>query len=66
VAYFAPTIIEFQRMAYSSAVDQALVREAAQWRSMNIIRVIVFMALNLLMIPLPVRVGKMLCETTKA
>lgn len=65
VVYFAPTIIEFQRMAPSPAVDLTLVERAASWRNLNIARVVIFTALSLALIPLTVRVGKMLCEARK-
>ena len=63
LAYFAPTIIGFQRMTPSPSVDPALVREAARWRTLNVVRVLLFMAVNLGLLPLIFRVGKMLCAT---
>jgi hypothetical protein len=66
VAYFAPTIIEFQRTPVSSTIDPTLLQRAAQWRHMNVIRVSIFLAVNLALLPLIVRVGKMLCATRTA
>jgi hypothetical protein len=68
VAYFAPTIIAFQNTPYSPTIDPGLVQKAAQWRNMNIIRVLLFMAVNLALLPLIHRVGKMLSasESKKA
>jgi hypothetical protein len=63
LAYFAPTIIGFQSMPPSPSVDPALVREAARWRTLNLIRVLLFMAVNLALLPLIFRAGKMLCAT---
>ena len=60
VAYFAPTVIGFQSMPPSPSVDPGLVREAARWRTLNLIRVLLFMAVNLALLPLIFRVGRML------
>jgi hypothetical protein len=65
VAYFAPTIIAFQSMPHSPTVDPALVQKAAQWRSLNIIRVVLFMAVNLALLPLIFRVDRMLCASER-
>jgi hypothetical protein len=65
VAYFAPTIIAFQSMPHSPTVDPALVQKAAQWRSLNIIRVVLFMAVNLALLPLILRVDRMLCASER-
>jgi hypothetical protein len=61
VAYFAPTIIAFQSMPYSAAIDPVLAEKAAQWRTMNIIRVMLFMAVNCALVPPVYRVARMLC-----
>ena len=63
VGYFAPTIIGFQSMPPSPSVDPGLVQEAATWRTLNLIRVLLFMAVNLALLPLIFLVGKMLCAT---
>ncbi len=65
VAYFAPTIIAFQSMPHSPTVDPALVQKAAQWRSLNIIRMVLFMAVNLALLPLILRVDRMLCASER-
>jgi hypothetical protein len=68
VAYFAPTIIAFQNMPPSPTIDPVLVRKAAQWRHLNIVRVALFVAVNLAMFPLILRVqalrGSADAETT--
>jgi hypothetical protein len=52
-----------QSMPYSTTIDPALVERAAWWRRMNIIRVLLFMALNCALL-LPVyRVARMLCAS---
>jgi hypothetical protein len=60
IAYFAPTIITFQQLPPSAAVDPTLVERATQWRVLNLIRVGVFMLLNLALFPLCVRVARLL------
>ena len=58
--YFAPTIIAFQGMPYSSTVDETLVEKAARWRNLNYLRVGIFMAVNVGLLPLIFRVARML------
>lgn len=65
VLYFAPTIIAFQGMAPSPEIDAVLAERAGRWRDLNLARVAIFMALSLALLPLTVRVGKMLCEAKK-
>ncbi|MGJ1403662.1 transposase [Sphingobacterium siyangense] len=48
--YFAPTLMEFQRLPYSDTVDQILKEKAMQWRNLNIVRVVLFFMLNFLLI----------------
>lgn len=60
VAYFAPTIIAFQSTPRSATIDPVLVEKAAQWRNMNIIRVMLFMAVNCFLLPVIYRVARML------
>ncbi|MGN6434978.1 MAG: transposase [Agriterribacter sp.] len=48
--YFAPAIMEFQRLPYSDTVDVLLQEKAAQWRNLNYARVVIFFALNFLLI----------------
>jgi hypothetical protein len=65
---FAPTIIAFQKTPYSPTVDPGLLQKAAQWRNLNILRVMLLMAVNLTLFPLIHRVGRMLgaAESGKA
>jgi hypothetical protein len=66
IAYFAPTIIAFQSVPVSSAVDPLLAQKAAQWRHLNIVRVLIFLAVNLAMLS-PIRqVHRMLVAATFA
>jgi hypothetical protein len=64
VAYFAPTIMEFQGLPPSSTVDPDLVSRAALWRQLNYLRVVLFMAVNIgLLIPI-LRTARLLGEST--
>jgi len=60
ILYFAPTIIEFQRVPYAPTVDAAMVSKAARWRHLNYLRVGIFMAINLAHLPLISRVARLL------
>lgn len=62
LAYFAPTIIAFQQLAPSAAVDPALVERAALWRNLNYLRVGVFMAVSLAFLPLIGRLAALLAR----
>jgi len=50
--YFAPVIISFQQMPASATIDQTLQEKAALWRSLNLVRVALFMLLSFALIPL--------------
>ncbi|WP_426792260.1 transposase [Sphingobacterium sp. WOUb80] len=49
--YFAPTLMEFQRLPHNDTVDLILKEKAAQWRHLNDLRVALFFVLNFLLIP---------------
>lgn len=50
LTYFAPIITEFQQLPYSDTLDISLQEKAAQWRNLNYVRVVIFFALNFLLI----------------
>ena len=52
LAYFAPLIIGFEKMAGSTGAEENLMRKTAQWRKLNYIRVGLFIAVSLGLIPL--------------
>lgn len=52
VAYFAPTIIAFQQMPYAATSDPELLQRALEWKNLNYLRVAIFMAVSLGLIPL--------------
>jgi hypothetical protein len=62
LAYFAPTIIGFQSMPPSSGIDPALVQKAARWRNLNLVRVAIFMVVNLVLLLPGQRVARMLAD----
>ena len=66
IAYFAPTIIEFQGLPSSPTIDPALTERAARWRLLNLLRVAVFLAVNLGLFPVVLRVAKTLCAAKPA
>jgi hypothetical protein len=60
IAYFAPTIIAFQHLPPPAEVDPSLVASAALWRNLNYLRVGVFVAISLALLPLIGRVATLL------
>ena len=54
--YFAPNIIEFQRIANTLTNSTELYQRAINWRNLNYLRVAFFMAVSIGLIPLCVRV----------
>jgi hypothetical protein len=57
VAYFAPTIIAFQKLPPSAGVDPSLAARAALWKDLNYLRVAAFFAISLALLPLIGRVA---------
>lgn len=55
LVYFAPNIIEFQRIANTSDGSPNLHRRTALWRKLNYIRVGLFIAVSIGLIPLCIR-----------
>ena len=63
LAYFAPTIIGFQGIPPSPGIDPVLAQKAARWRNLNLMRVALFMSVNLALL-LPIgRVARGLAAT---
>ena len=50
--YFAPNIIEFQKIANATGFGTDLLSRAALWRNLNYIRVGIFVAISIGLIPL--------------
>lgn len=53
--YFAPNIIEFQKIANTTTFDIDLLSRATVWRNLNYIRVGIFIAVSVGLIPLCVK-----------
>lgn len=56
VAYFAPTIMEFWTDAVDA--DPGLGERVARWQDLNLVRVVLFFALSLALLPLVRRVAR--------
>ncbi|WP_428664289.1 transposase [Runella sp.] len=54
--YFAPNIIEFQKMANTSIYGTDLVSRAALWRTLNYVRVGIFIAVSVGLVPLCIKI----------
>jgi len=54
--YFAPNIIAFQKIEHISSARMELVNRATRWRTLNYIRVGIFIAISLGLIPLCIQV----------
>ena len=52
VAYFAPKIIEFQRISNEQGSNKELLQQTTKWKNLNYLRVAVFMAVSFGLIPL--------------
>jgi hypothetical protein len=65
VLYFAPTVIAFQGIPYSATIDQDLVTKAAHWRNLNYLRVGVFIAINIALVPVIFRIVRMLSSVAR-
>ena len=56
ILYFAPNIMEFERIANSENSTQNLIEKATLWRNLNYIRVGIFLAVSIALIPLCMKV----------
>jgi hypothetical protein len=56
LAYFAPAIMAFQKIQPASPAGMDLSRRATRWRMLNYIRVGIFIAVSLGLLPLCIRV----------
>lgn len=55
LSFFAPNIIDFQRIAETPALAKNLVNRTSLWQTLNYIRVAIFIALSLSIIPLCIK-----------
>lgn len=52
ILYFAPKVMEFERIANAENITHNLISKAALWRNLNYIRVGIFLAVSIGLIPL--------------
>jgi hypothetical protein len=52
ILYFAPNIMEFERIANTESITQNLINKTTLWRNLNYIRVGIFLAVSIGLIPL--------------
>jgi hypothetical protein len=55
LAFFAPNIINFQRIAETQSMAQDLVSKTSLWQTLNYIRVALFIAVSIGLIPLCIK-----------
>ncbi|WP_118952107.1 transposase [Taibaiella helva] len=55
LAYFAPNIIHFQKIAGTPSLSDELVRRTTLWQTLNYVRVGIFIAVSLGLIPLALK-----------
>jgi hypothetical protein len=52
LSYFAPNIIDFQKIAENSSLAKDLINRTSLWQTLNYVRVTIFMAVSMGLIPL--------------
>lgn len=55
VSYFASNIIEFQKIAETSTPAKDLMRRTSLWQNLNYVRVAIFMAVSIGLVPLCIK-----------
>lgn len=56
LAFFAPNIIQFQNLASATSVSKEIITRISLWKTLNYIRVAVFIAVSIGFIPLCIKV----------
>jgi len=56
LAFFAPNIINFQKIAETQSLAEGLANKTTLWQTLNYIRVAIFIAVSIGLIPLCIRV----------
>ncbi|WP_278380061.1 transposase [Chryseobacterium arthrosphaerae] len=54
--FFAPNIIDFQKLAETSVIPENLASRTSAWQNLNYIRVVIFIAISIGLIPLCIKV----------
>ena len=57
--YFAPNIIEFQKIANTTGEGSGLLQRTRKWRNLNYLRVALFIAVSIGLIPLCIKIIQM-------
>lgn len=52
LTYFAPNIIDFQKIADTSAYTKDLINRVSLWQTLNYLRVAIFLTISIILIPL--------------
>ncbi len=55
LSYFAPNIIDFQKVAETPSLAKDLLNRTSLWQTLNYVRVSIFIAISLALIPLCIR-----------
>ncbi|SCY77528.1 transposase [Flavobacterium caeni] len=55
LGYFAPNIIDFQRMAQTNNFGEDLISRTALWQKLNYVRVLLYLAISIGFVPLCVK-----------
>lgn len=63
LVYFAPNIIEFQKMGIAASISD-LIQRTTLWRTLNYVRVAIFIAVSIGLVPLLVKVIYMKADGT--
>ncbi len=59
LSFFAPNIIEFQKIAETPSLTKNLTARTSLWQTLNYVRVAIFIAVSIGLIPLCIRVLKL-------
>ncbi|THF49818.1 transposase [Flavobacterium supellecticarium] len=59
LSYFAPNIIDFQKIAETPSLAQDLIRRTSLWQTLNYVRVAIFVAISFGLIPLSIKVFRL-------
>jgi hypothetical protein len=59
LTYFAPNILEFQKIAHTPTVDPELQSRTTLWKTLNYIRVGIFLAVSIGLVPIFIKVSNM-------
>ncbi|MCU0431458.1 MAG: transposase [Cytophagaceae bacterium] len=55
LSYFAPNIIDFQKIAENSTLAKNLIHRTSLWQTLNYIRVAIFIAISIGLVPLCIK-----------